>query len=337
MTIPNINQKNNNDNNDVDMALSLGAKKLHEGRKFMYEEGEKYNNQFIDPETGLYKENLMESRICPVCNSDKHREIFFKKGGRYVACQKCGMIFLNPVFTDAALTEFYSGNLATQAGVVANESEFYEKIYSKGLTTILKYMQAGTILDIGCSSGFFLDLAKSSGWRTVGVELNKGEALIAQTKHEVYVDSIFSLNLDKKFDVITMWDVFEHIKNGNKMLQLLSEKYLNDNGVIFLQIPNGRSLAARVLQEKCKMFDGIEHTNLYDHETIKTIANSNGFGILHLETVISEIPIIANYLDYQDSYFGEASHNNKILGLIDEETLHKNLLGYKMQVVLRKH
>ncbi|MDO8521848.1 MAG: class I SAM-dependent methyltransferase [bacterium] len=319
----------------VDMALTIGAKKLHTARQFMYEEGKKYNSQFIDAKTGLCKPQFLETRPCPVCASSKSRELFIKGGGRYVACGKCTMVYLNPAFTDKALVNFYSGNLATQAQVVANETDFSRRIYSKGLAAITKFRRTGEILDVGCSSGFFLDLAKEAGWKTVGVELNKAEAEMARKKHEVHVTSIFSLEVKKRFDAIVMWDVLEHIKNGNKTLQLFSKKLLRKRGLLFLQIPNSGSLATRVMQEKSKMFDGIEHVNLYNPSTISLLAKNNGFDVLHLETVISEIPVIANYLNYQDPYLGEAVHGGKILDIIDEKTLHKKKLGYKMQVVLR--
>lgn len=338
----NIKNKQNQERNaknisdvPVDMALAVGAKKLHEGRQFMYEQEKKYNSQFTDPVTGLYRAEFLEERVCPVCGFEKYRDLFIRGGGRYVACQRCGMVYLNPVFTDKALADFYFGYSTTQSDVISNESEFYRRIYSKGLATLTKYTVTGKIMDIGCSSGFFLDIAKNNGWDTIGVELNKAEAAVAQTKHKVYNASIHSLELDTKCDVVTMWDVFEHIKDGNQTLLTIFTKYLRKGGIVFLQVPNANALAARILQEKCKMFDGIEHVNIYNPDTIALIAKNNGLELLHLETVISEIPIIANYLDYQDPYLGEANHNGKILDLIDEKTLHVHLLGYKMQVVLR--
>jgi 2-polyprenyl-3-methyl-5-hydroxy-6-metoxy-1,4-benzoquinol methylase len=317
-----------------DMALEVSAKKVHEGRQFMYDQAKAYHDIFRDKNSGLCKEEFLEKRVCPTCNEPKHTSIFIKDGGTYVKCNACGMCFLNPVFTDEALVKFYSGNNTVQSEVVANESSFYRRIYGKGLASISRFVSGGEIFDIGCSSGFFLDIAKESMWSTVGVELNKAEAAIAQKKHKVYNAPIESLKFDKHFDAITLWDVFEHIKDGSKVLRIL-KSHLSGHGVIFLQTPNVDALAARVLQEKCKMFDGIEHVNIYSSKTIELIAKRNEFTVLHMETVISEIPVVANYLEYQDPYLGTAVHGGKILSLIDEESLHRNLLGYKLQVVLK--
>ena len=72
-----------------------------------------------------------------------------------------------------------------------------------------------------------------------------------------------------------------------------------------------------------------------DLGTVQKVAERAGYSVLHMETVISEIPIMQNFLSYEDPYLGAAAHNGKVLGLIDEEMLHKNLLGYKMQAVMR--
>ncbi len=192
-------------------------------------------------------------------------------------CNHCQMCHLNPVFTDDSLTKFYNGNNTAQSEAVQNESGFYNRIYSKGLNAIKKFISSGAILDIGCSTGYFFDLAEGDGWKTWGVELNKAEICAALKKgYQVFNEHLEKVHFSEKFNAISLWDVFEHIKDGNKYLRLM-KNLLAPIGVLFLQVPNFQSLASRALQEKCNMFDGLE----------------------------------------------------------DEDTLHKNLLGYKLQVVLR--
>jgi len=85
------------------------------------------------------------------------------------------------------------------------------------------------------------------------------------------------------------------------------------------------------------MFDGLEHTNLYNSATVALIAEQCGFEIKEIKSVISEIVVINNFLDYTDPYFGESHYNNrKILNILDADTIHKNKIGYKLQVVLQK-
>lgn len=321
---------------DVDMALAAGAKALHQGRQFMYDIGAAYHARFINPATGLCRDEFLEERrACPVCGSADQRHLFNKGGGSHVLCNACSMVYLAPVFTDDALFDFYTNNNTIQSDVVSNEGNFYSRIYSKGLRTIERHVTGRTILDIGCSSGVFLDIARAAGWETCGIELNQAEAAISARKHTVHQMRLEDLPEDLLFDAITMWDVIEHIKDGAALLQAI-QKHLKTDGMFFLQTPSSDSLAARVMQEKCNIYDGIEHVNIYNPRTIRLLAGNNAMTVKHMETVISEIPILVNYLHYQDPYLGETPHHNSVLGLVNENQLHEKLLGYKMQAVLAK-
>jgi len=318
----------------IDMALVVGAQKLHSGRKFMYNEIDKTHKKYFGKD-GFYKKQFLHKRNCPLCHSKQKNILFKKRGGLYNKCINCNLVYLSPVFKDVELSKYYQNLHDAQSKVTKNESYFYRNIYTEGLRAIEKFKKKGELLDIGCSSGFFLDIAKERGWNTFGIEPGKKEAKLAKKNHIIFDQDIKNLNKNIKFDVITMWDVIEHIKDGNKALQDMRKK-LNKNGLIFFQTPNIYSLAARIMQEKCNVFDGIEHVNLYDKDTMEILAKRNKFKIVYYKTVISEIPVTANYLDYQNPYFGNNKNNKKIFNIIDEKTLHNNFLGYKMQTVLKK-
>jgi 2-polyprenyl-3-methyl-5-hydroxy-6-metoxy-1,4-benzoquinol methylase len=222
-----------------------------------------------------------------------------------------------------------------QSFVSKKEKIYYNNIYNKGLSKILKFSnKLRTILDIGCSSGIFLDLAKKKNLITYGVELNKKELKLVSSKHVIFSKNIFDFHYDRKFDCITMWDVIEHIKDTNLLLKRIYNM-LSPNGIFFFQTPNAFSAASTILNKNCNMFDGIEHVNLFSLKNIHLIAKKNNFKILSIETIISEIPIINNYLEFKDIYLGD-SRKSKLFQIIDEKKLHKNLLGYKFQVVFKK-
>ncbi|ACN16734.1 SAM-dependent methyltransferase family protein [Desulforapulum autotrophicum HRM2] len=314
--------------------MNQTVKELHKKRMKLWDASISNHKKYIDNQNGLFRDEFVEYRKCPVCSQDNYLNIFFKEGGSYVKCLNCSMVYLNPVFTDDALNDYYEKNHSVQAQIVESGDSFYEKIYNHGLNSIEKICPPGNILDIGCSSGVFLDLSKNRGWKTNGIELNVREFKMAQMKgHSVYNSLIENTKFDKKFNAITLWDVFEHIKNGKFYLNMM-KKLLMKNGVIFLQIPNSDSLAAKILQKKCNMFDGLEHVNLYGVNTIKLLAKRCGLRVLDIQTVIPEIGVINNYLNYEDPYLGNTENKTNIPNLIDENELNIKLLGYKLQVVL---
>jgi SAM-dependent methyltransferase len=208
-------------------------------------------------------------------------------------------------------------------------------MFSSGLSTLKSSKKKiNNLLDIGCSNGIFLDLVNKNNIQTHGIELNKKEYEISSKKHNVDCASIFSYSSKIKYDCITMWDVIEHIKDTHKLLRKI-KSLLNPNGLFFFQTPNANSLASTILHEKCNMFDGIEHCNLFSLKSIKMIAKKHSFQVKKINTVISEIPIINNHLNFDDPYLGK-NRDKKILNTISEKVLHKKLLGYKFQAVLQK-
>ncbi|PIF03809.1 MAG: SAM-dependent methyltransferase [Arcobacter sp.] len=320
------------------IEVSKTVKELHEKRVKMWDKSMENHKKYINPETKLFLDKFTRIRTCPVCDSSNYISIFSKEGGTYVKCQDCTMIYLNPVFTDEAIIEYYQINHTEQSEVVESDTDnFYINIYNGGLQTIKQYNHnISKILDIGCSSGTFLDLAKQQNLDTYGVELNKAEFEFARGKgHKVFNELLEKISFGTKFDAITMWDVFEHIVDGQFYLNTI-KKLLNDNGVIFLQIPSSDSLAAKILQEHCNMYDGLEHVNLYGVKTIKQLASRCNLEILNLKTVISEIGVINNFLNYENPYLGNTTNKEFIPNLIDEKKLHDTLQGYKLQVILRE-
>ena len=314
------------------------ACEIHKTRELYWERDMVSHSRFINQTTSLFEEKYVEERVCPVCESNNSRFLFIKTGGIHVQCKSCEMIYLNPVFTDESLTTFYQENHTGQSEMVDDDLEFYSAIYSKGLDLVRKSNPTiKNILDYGCSGGFFLDVASNTGIdNCFGMELNKIEADISKAKGYTIHNGLLQDNpFTDEFDLITLWDVFEHIKDGKSYLNAFRE-ILSDNGLVFLQVPNAMSLAARIMQEHCNVYDGLEHVNLYSPQTLKLIAEKSGFKVVGMQTVIPEMNVLNNYLNYENGYTGSREATNNLLGLISENDLHKHLLGYKIQVVLQK-
>lgn len=314
------------------------ACEIHKTRELYWERDMISHSRFINETTGYFEGQYVEERACPVCDSDSSRLLFLKAGGVHVQCKSCEMVYLNPVFTDEALTKFYQENHTGQSEMVDDDVEFYSAIYSQGLDIVKKINSTiRNVLDYGCSGGFFLDIAKNAGIENCfGMELNKIEADISKSKgHSVHNGLLETNPFTEKFDLITLWDVFEHIKDGKSYLKKFYE-ILSDDGLLFIQVPNAMSLAARIMQEHSNVYDGLEHVNLYSPETLKLIADKAGFKVVEIQTVIPEMNVLNNYLNYENGYTGGREATNNLLGFISEDDLHKHHLGYKVQAVLQK-
>jgi SAM-dependent methyltransferase len=322
-------------NNKSTSERSL-TREMHLKRKAMWDASMDNHQRYLDPETQLFADAHVEERTCPACDSSEHRFLFNKSGGSYVACNQCKMVYLNPVFKDDVLENYYRNNHQLQGETVAADIEFYAKLYRKGLDSVEQQLGGiGRILDVGCSTGSFLDIAKTAGWTCYGLELNQTEAKIAKAKGHATQEAVLSKAIfAEKFDAITLWDVFEHIKDGYSFLKEARE-FLRPSGVVFVQSPSRDALAARILQAQCNMFDGLEHVNLYGIGSLKKLCDRSGYEVVSYETVIGEVGVINNHLEYEDPYLGYSKNAQNLLGAIDETWIHKQKIGYKFQACLR--
>ena len=97
--------------------------------------------------------------------------------------------------------------------------------------------EGGRLLDFGCADGYFLEVARSEKWKIAGVEL--AEEMAQQAERTLKVPIACSLaDLDEEpFDVVTLWEVIEHLPRPVSQLQELFN-HLRPGGLLMLSTPN---------------------------------------------------------------------------------------------------
>ena len=71
------------------------------------------------------------------------------------------------------------------------------------------------LLDVGCGSASFLDICKNNGWEVEGIDASPSSAKVALEKYNIKVHhgNFMDMEFDKKFDVITLWGLLEHLSD----------------------------------------------------------------------------------------------------------------------------
>lgn len=329
-----------------DASAKIGARQFHHqsNRDEIVNVIEKYDQQFLDPVNGMLMSDLSRERRCPACLADDYRVSFVKQGFRYCMCRKCAMLYVNPILTDEASNDAYkSGEVSNKVLDVLlskTQRDFDEPKFVKALELIEGVMPENSgrqLLDIGCSVGHFLEVARGRDWNCTGIELNSAsadytESLGFEVIRKPLVPGLFA---ESSFDVVTMWDVLEHIPDPESVLNMISD-LLAPNGILCLIVPNADSIAARMMREKCTMFRGSSHVNIFNRVTLCTLLERVGFKAEMMISMICEINVVNNWLTYQDPYQGDSEEKKSILGVIDEKTLHDNYLGYKLFCMAKK-
>ena len=98
------------------------------------------------------------------------------------------------------------------------------------------------ILDIGAGTGDFLRICKNNNWTTTGIEPNEKARKIAESKEIILKDEIHQLK-GKKYDIITLWHVLEHIEDINEYIDTI-KRLLKPNGYLIVAVPNYKSYDA---------------------------------------------------------------------------------------------
>lgn len=139
----------------------------------------------------------------------------------------------------------------------------------------------GTLLDIGMGTGNFLNAARKRGYTVTGLDFDRGAIAIAKDHFKLEDVYPFALSEyrkefpEKKFDVITFFEVLEHLDAPGLFIEEL-KSILNSNGYIALSVPYRGSF------NKFKQADfPPRHLSRWDRESMKIFLESRGFTVVH--------------------------------------------------------
>jgi 2-polyprenyl-3-methyl-5-hydroxy-6-metoxy-1,4-benzoquinol methylase len=154
------------------------------------------------------------------------------------------------------------------------------------------------LLDVGCGAGQFLRAAIDAGWDAEGVELNRENACaVAEFGIRVFwgtlEDAAFS---DATFDVVSLWDVLEHIPCPVHFL-LETLRILKPGGLVFLQSPNIDSDVASIWGIRWPWLCLPDHLYHFSPRTIDILLQKAGFLVHRVSTwedFVTRLKSIAN-------------------------------------------
>lgn len=257
-------------------------------------------------------------------------ELFKKNHFQIIDCKKCNFIHALPLPTQSELDDFYLKTFYKQE----RKSDYFEgqrkqlnwwnKIFDERLDNFEKILgRKGSILDIGCGPGFFINRASSKGWEVAGIEpsidavnyANNSLGLDTQCKR---IEDIYEI--DKKFDVIYSHGVLEHLRNPSLIFDLcksIKQKNKLNEILCFISVANDFNpfQYAAIQSNKLEPWFIIppEHLNYFNHANFIKFAESNNAKPIK---VLSSFPIDAfllagnNYIE--NPSLGKECHLNRV-------------------------
>lgn len=229
-------------------------------------------------------------------------------------CQTCGVRFTLPVPSEESMplyykSEEYLSHFHKKRTLFSLLYGFVRSINVKQKANFVErhFLRTGSLLDVGCGAGTFLNEMNKRGWNCQGVEPDENSRrFINETYKLPVVNMLSSMDVNSRFDVITLWHVLEHFYNPRLILNSLNF-HLNENGVLILAVPNFESLDARYYGSYWAAYDVPRHLFHFNYSALKKILESTGFKVVNKGVLAIDVFYISylseKYLNKKLSFF----------------------------------
>jgi 2-polyprenyl-3-methyl-5-hydroxy-6-metoxy-1,4-benzoquinol methylase len=257
----------------------------------------------VDPETGTMTADVQErtrSRNrelrsgtedrdsqfhCLMCQGTRHRTVFREFDVDILQCCTCQHVF-SSFSADPHFDGFWGEEVADNGQ--AYWSQARNPMYRDFIKRFLR-QRSGRLLDMGCGLGYFVKaVAGVANWEAYGCEISPAALRYARAK--LGLENIVCSRLEdaalpqESFDLITMWDVIDHIPHPDPLLRRC-HALLRAGGACFIRTPNVHVQLARArikrlikgMRPDVSYLQARAHMHHYSMSTIRRLLERNGF------------------------------------------------------------
>lgn len=316
-------------------------------REFLFQEISKVATEILS-----IFENKKREECCPCCGSELIAEYTKKFGFNLDICTHCRHIFTNPFPSNEALNYYYNSNFKEF------ENEFFLESFDRRLPifdqrlSLIESISAGrNILDVGSAVGIFLEAneRRGGGLNITACDLNKSSCDYLTVKYPTVkvINKDVTLLENANYDIVTLWDTFEHIPNPISLLSSI-KRQLRIGGYFIFSTPNTLSFEWGVMGDNHVQLLPPGHVNLYNVQNIRILLNVNGFEVEDIKTMnpmldLTYIHNVFKNLDVEQDLFGRAS--KRLMDIVLNEKnlpsilkfMEYNLMAGNMIIVARKN
>ena len=221
--------------------------------------------------------------VCTICSNKKTEAVrkvqspLIDKQFQLYYCSGCESYFFNADEWDFDIGEYYN-----QAYHNLEENFTFSRQWTRQGKRILKQLSAQEqsldILDIGCATGTFLQ-HWDKRHHLFGVELNKYNAQIAQNNGiMIYQDFVENVPFDRQFDVVTCYNILEHLPHPGPVLEKLTQ-ILKKEGILVVEVPTIECKLYKKLNKKgihWHMFNPPSHLSYYSRKFLDEFMSRHG-------------------------------------------------------------
>lgn len=233
----------------------------------------------------LTNEITEDIRCCVCGNTDPNQFnlIYRRENFDVTECNTCGFYFIPPYYRKKIEYQQYKNEAVTQA-IRSGNNWIKIQRHKLRFKLIQKYQPSGDLFDLGAGWGHFMLAGNELGYNTYGIEISEQPYLYCKNDLKLNVDHVdfFKMDETKKFDVITLWDVLEHIDKADTFIDKCTK--LNKPGsYLVLQVPQIDSYFAKRHKDQWKMM-GLDHVNYFSKKTITKLLSAHGYEVQRIKS-----------------------------------------------------
>jgi len=272
------------------------------------------DNVVCDPE-------LVQFAPCPICGGEDTRTAFVKYGFIYADCRTCGHLYVKNRLHEKVLLGLYTASqtdkIDRQVKTASPQRDYWGLVYEKYLSLLGTLGIANrNALDLGCGAGTFLrHLKADTDFVPHGLDFcaDTFEDIVALTGRENYYYRLRMEDVnfgDKRFGLITLWGVLEHLVDPVGVLRCCAQA-LSGDGRVLLLIPNAHSRALRILGVQTPTLHPRGHINLCTDSSFQLLCEKAG---LIIERRFQELPVIDlmhPFISYSEAFIRELVEGNE--------------------------
>lgn len=235
---------------------------------------------------------------CALCGAHDAKTRFSEGIHRVRDCLVCGLTYVTPRRSNEDLlgevynASYWRSPAAREQGYsdYRSDAELYLKSFRRRWGRLAPRFPARAdgaayrALDVGCAAGYFLEVLRAAGWRVQGVEPSEDIAAEASSRHgadAVHVGTLESLPPTEEFDLITFWDVLEHLPDPVAALECARAR-LAPGGTLVVETQNVESASARLLGRRWHHYKHGEHLVHFNPRTLQRAFEEAGLTIVEL-------------------------------------------------------
>lgn len=202
--------------------------------------------------------DMEEHGPCPFCAGEQvvleHRPTRYEASGdvswtyHVGSCVECGLRYRIPALKHDRVADLYAGDeyAGYLEGSYAKNRRRRYRATMDAFAPVFDDGASRTLLDFGCGTGLFMELAEHRGFVAFGVDMAPAAVAVARDRfgHDRVFDGgahELAAQTDRRFDVITMWSVLAHIPDPEEQIGALFDA-LQPGGALLILTVNADSI-----------------------------------------------------------------------------------------------